>query len=377
MAVYLILAAAILVYGKVIHANRSDKRKRWFLIVSFGAMILLAALRAPTVGIDLAGHYGKRYTQIADYRWSEIPAFTGMSKYEIGYCYFCKLLSVICPDVQFFIAVTSAFTCGTMGLFFYRKSSDVVLSTELMLMLGIYYAQMNVIRQELAIAIILLGYLFYSGSRRRWQDGLIFALFCILAATFHTSAFVCISFLLICKFRFRRRDILLVLAGTAIIFLAYEELYLFIASILGRGAGYVRKAEGQGNFNSQSFANFLLTAGAFALGYYVLVYRKQQEDGRRESRQEESFLLYMSLMAALCRMLLFRMNIINRVSYYFLPFTLVMYPCAIDAIPVRQVRKHYRGAVYCTGIAYYFWITIRFAKSFYGVVPYIPFWQGG
>ena len=51
----------IALVGIGIHANKNMKRRRDFLIFSFGLMILVASLRAPSVGIDLAGHYAKRF----------------------------------------------------------------------------------------------------------------------------------------------------------------------------------------------------------------------------------------------------------------------------------------------------------------------------
>ena len=123
------------------------KRRRDFLIFSFGLMILVASLRAPSVGIDLAGHYAKRFEQIAFYSWKDIPKFSAFSTYEIGYCYYCKILSMINSNVQFYIFVTSLIVYGTMGYLIYKKSSDVILSTMLVIFSCQYYMYMNIIRQ--------------------------------------------------------------------------------------------------------------------------------------------------------------------------------------------------------------------------------------
>ena len=110
-------------------------------------MILVASLRAPSVGIDLAGHYAKRFEQIAFYSWKDIPKFSAFSTYEIGYCYYCKILSMINSNVQFYIFVTSLIVYGTMGYLIYKKSSDVILSTMLVIFSCQYYMYMNIIRQ--------------------------------------------------------------------------------------------------------------------------------------------------------------------------------------------------------------------------------------
>lgn len=134
MLIYFIITLVIALVGIGIHPNINMKRRRDFLIFSFGLMILVASLRAPSVGIDLAGHYAKRFEQIVFYSWKDIPKFSAFSTYEIGYCYYCKFLSMINPNVQFYIFVTSLIVYGTMGYLIYKKSSDVILSTMLVIL---------------------------------------------------------------------------------------------------------------------------------------------------------------------------------------------------------------------------------------------------
>ena len=59
MLIYFIMTLIIALFGACMHANRSARNKRLFLSFSFGLMILVASLRAPSVGIDLAVHYAK------------------------------------------------------------------------------------------------------------------------------------------------------------------------------------------------------------------------------------------------------------------------------------------------------------------------------
>ena len=76
MAIYFVLAVFIYLYGKLYRANSSNRRRKIYLIVTFGVLILVASLRDPSVGTDLAGHYAKRFNMIGDYSWSQIPTFS-------------------------------------------------------------------------------------------------------------------------------------------------------------------------------------------------------------------------------------------------------------------------------------------------------------
>lgn len=387
MLIYFVLAPIILLYGIGTKANRSDRRKRKFLIFSFVLMILLAGLRAPSVGIDLARHYAIRFEQIASYNWGQIPQFSALSTYEIGYCYFCKLISTINPNVQFFIFVTSAIVYGTMGYLIYKKSQDVILSTMLVIFSCQYYMYMNIIRQALAVSIVLIGYIVLDRSHRLIPDYIKFVLFVLLASTFHDSAILCLVMILFDRMKFKRKDIFLGGVITVICYVLYAKLFVLVANLISNDSGnyatYMEKAgENVGNINLQSIASLVLTAGAFLIGVYVLVWksRKHGEPQRVSTdiyslTRHESFLLYMSLLATICRLLIFKMNIINRFSYYFIPFIILLYPYAISRISYVTNRKIVRAAVYISYGFYFIWMTVSYANNFYGTVPYVPFWS--
>ena len=88
MAIYFVLAVFIYLYGKLYRANSSNRRRKIYLIVTFGVLILVAGLRDPSVGTDLAGHYAKRYNMIGSYSWSQIPTFFFKRCTIFCFCYF-------------------------------------------------------------------------------------------------------------------------------------------------------------------------------------------------------------------------------------------------------------------------------------------------
>lgn len=386
MLIYFIITLVIALVGIGIHANINMKRRRDFLIFSFGLMILVASLRAPSVGIDLAGHYAKRFEQIVFYSWKDIPKFSAFSTYEIGYCYYCKFLSMINPNVQFYIFVTSLIVYGTMGYLIYKKSSDVILSTMLVIFSCQYYMYMNIIRQALAVSVVLIGYIFLDKSKRSIFDYIKFTLFVLVASTFHDSAILCLVMIVFDKMKFKRRDILLSGVITMICYVVYSKLFVFVANLISNDNGsyvlYMEKAgENVGNINLQSITSLILTAGAFFIGAYVLIWKNRIYTDENDTDEimimdkYESFLLYMGLLATVCRLLIFKMNIINRFSYYFIPYIVLLYPYAIDQIAYVPNRKIIRMAVYFSYGLYFVWMTVSFADKFYGAVPYIPFWK--
>ena len=381
MAIYFVLAVFIYIYGNLYRANSSDRRRKIYLIVTFGALILVAGLRAPSVGTDLVGHYAKRFNMIGDYSWSQIPTFSATIGYEIGYCYFTRFLHVFSSDVQFFIFATSFLMCAAFGYFIYKESMDVILSTELMLFTCFYYRFMTMMRQGLAISIILVAYTLMNNSERRLKDYIKFALLILLASTFHSSAILCILMILFDRLRFTKKQIIIGVGVMVVFYLFYMNFYTAALNFFGTGNNYERyltsASEGVGHINLQTIYNFILAFVPFLLGYYVLVWEKKTENHFLKDDESmyclaknESFLLYMVLIASTFNLLIFRMNILNRFSLYFTPFVLILCPYAISSMKLKSNKPIVRACIYFMFGFYFVWLTITKAGEFYGVVPY-------
>ena len=384
MIIYFIQILTIVAVGAVSNANKNDKSKKRFLFFSFGLLILLASLRSANIGTDLSAHYARRYVQVASYGWNRIPRFSAMSTYELGYCYLTKLLSLICPHVQFYIAVTSLFTYGVTARFIYKNSSDVKMSTYIFVMTCTYYNYMNIIRQAIAISIILLGYEFLKKQTYKIRNYSIFAAFVLAASLIHSSAMLCLLLILFKELEFKRKHIFIGTICAVVFYLMYQRMLAPILSffgLLGEYTSYFTKeAESVGHINRQSIYMFITIAMAFMIGCLTLVVSKKimNTDGTEEKLRlsnNENFLLYTGFLATVCRLMVFRMNIINRYSYYFMPFVLLLYPLAIYNCKLKNNRKVLKWFVYIVLAIYFVWMTVNYEASFHSTVPYEFFWQ--
>lgn len=141
-----------------------------------------------------------------------------------------------------------------------------------------YYMYMNIIRQALAVSVVLIGYTFLDKSKRSISDYIKFALFVLVASTFHDSAILCLVMIVFDKMQFKRRDILFSGVITMICYVAYSKLFVFVANLISKGNGsyvsYMEKTgENVGNINLQSITSLILTSGAFFIGTYVLIWK--------------------------------------------------------------------------------------------------------
>ena len=226
MTIYFIQVLLLWVAGFFRKTTPDKTFRKVYLVFAGICLVLVAGLRQYTVGTDLDHHYAREYTMLADTSWKQIPKLN--ITYEVGYRYYCKILSIFSSNVQYFIFVTSLITIGIFLWFVYENSVDIVMSTLLFVLYCINYMYYNVIRQAVAVSIVLIGYHFL----KKRDLGIIryaaFAAFIVLASTFHSSAILC---LLIIVFNIASRypvRLLPSLLITLIVFMFYGELFTFL-----------------------------------------------------------------------------------------------------------------------------------------------------
>lgn len=385
MSIYFIAVILIVLYP-FMHKriNATSKRRQKFLVYAFGILILLAILRSSQVGRDLAGHYAKNYGVIANMSWSDLVYFSNYSGYEIGFVYFCKLISYISQDVQWFIAVTSMVIYGITARFIYKHSDDVVMSTLLFIFSCSFYMYLNIIRQALAVCTVLIAYEVLVSNKRKLHRYLAFTVLVLFAASFHQSAILCLTFIMFDCLKFKREHIIFALIITVSLFFLYDKAYLFVLTFMKNTERYfahiASETEGVGGLDGIGLINIVLTFGAFVLGYYFLIFKNKKFQNRVKKNNNEtleivqhsSILLYLSLMAGVFRLLVIRMNILNRVTFYFLPFIFVLYPMTVEKS--GKYRQIIKLGVYFLYFLYFAYMTWKLAGSYYGVVPYEFFW---
>lgn len=120
----------------------------------------------------------------------------------------------------------------------------------------------------------------------------------------------------------------------------------------------------------------------FAIGTLSLVYYNKKMENQSsglavtdESGFSNSFLLYMVLILAVCRITGLKINIMARMTYYFMPFVYVLLPRSINCFQNINNKKIVKLTMYFFMTAAFIWLTYSSAASMYGTVPYQFFWE--
>ena len=371
MAIYIILYA-LAFSGYLFGANRNKKNRKIYLFIVFSLILLVASLRDITVGTDLKYYYSKYYPKFANASWNSLQSVTISGDWEWGFCAFCKLLCYVSTDVRLFIVVSSIVSIVPYGLFIEKNSKDVVFSTVLYLGCHMFSMNLCVIRQAMAVGIILCGI-----DLLKQKKTLKYCMVVILATLFHSSAVICFA-LILCNYVSLKKNTMYLLAGAIIgLPLIYRVIFerilkiSYFSSVYGL---YNNNAHANGYVTIHTLGMFAVMLLIFVVGFLGYNDRSGRElpqqsivtrrsigikIGRlvlrmRKNVSEEmtySFLMYAAYLATLFRMSAFIVNVTARLSLYFMPFAMILYPEALIRIDNDNDKKIIN---FCVGWNYSF-----------------------
>lgn len=191
MLIYILNLLLILALGYPLCVRRPSRRNKLiYLAITFGVLFLITAAR-----VNIGNDY---FVYLDIYHRAGTASMTelfSMSE-EKGYLLLCKLLYVLgLGDVAMY-GVMALLCLLPAAWFIYRYSPNVWLSVWLYVTLTFFYGNMNFIRQNIALAILLLGYPLL--RQRRLLPSLGYAGVILIAACFHSTALIMLPILLVC-----------------------------------------------------------------------------------------------------------------------------------------------------------------------------------
>lgn len=383
MAIYLVALFGLMLYGGCANHNITDRRKKRYVIVSFTCLTLIAMLRSYNVGRDLQAHYYETFLRIVNMDWDNL--FT--LGYENGYLVFYKIISIFTNNGQWMIVIHALFVMGITGWFIYRNSDNVVMSTFLFITTNTWFMYMNIMRQAMAVCVVLIAIEMWKRKDWKFKRYVIYVLLVILAMQFHSSAFIAFFIPIFNHIPFKRRHIFvstIIMVGA---FLLYNQLYKVISLFQIGKRDYADFYASSGEaINVISLYFVFIYILIFSIGTLSLVYYRNhfdvcdgdalgECDSKKSNQFSNSFLLYMVLVLVVCRVTGLKINIMSRMTYYFMPFTFILLPRALNAFRSTSNRKIVKYSIYMMMTIAFIWLSYKSASDLYGTVPYQFFWE--
>ena len=398
MTVYIVLMLMALA-GYILNANANEKSRKYYLCLVFSAIVVVAMLRSDQIGIDLSHYYSKYYPMFKNVPWDKLQSVTISGDWELGFCAFCKIIGQISTSTQCFIIFTSLFTLIPYALFIYRNSDDVVFSTVFFLGYHIFMMSMNVIRQAMAVGIILLGL-----EALKRKQHVKFVIYVAVATLFHTSAIIALLFILCDKLTFKKNTFYILTVATIGFSVIYRALFEKLFSISAISDLYgLYSASGSGD--AGGYITFH-TLGMFAIAAAIFVYcssvyncenvlrrpyrcgkygrttfllkgtviRRHTIDSDTTVYWSESMLMYSVYFAVLFRFSAFIINVTARFSLYFIPFLMIAFPHALSKIQNKNNRKLMQIGMLAVIIVFFLYLGFTRAGAMWGTVPFKFCW---
>lgn len=338
----LIIILIVYIFCELSQKYKSEFKSELFLKISFFLIFILSCFRSFKTGTDTM-MYAKAYIEISKMKWS-YPIFNGY--FEPLFAIFNVMLSYTFKNPRILLIATSGFIDYSLYKFIRENSKNYFLSIILFFELMFFYDSINIIRQYMAIAILLFGFKFI-----REKKLLIYLIYVAIAYLFHSSAIVGILLYFAYNVKYYNK--------ISVIFLAFAILFnVFMADIIDK----VYLLIGRTNFYSNrigldNVANIVYFAVYFALFVfcYCLI--------GKSNKSNKNFYLYTFLLAACFSVMAMKLNVLSRATMYFSIFSIVMIPNLItENIKSIQLRKTI-SLVICVISVCYITIIIKFRPN--------------
>ena len=188
MAIYVLSFLTLPIYDVLI-----KDRKKLVTVVTLQFFLILA-LRDPSLGVDLV-NYSTGYNYISSLGFTDMLSRLNFlstaelvypHEYESGYVVLNWLLGKIGISFHAFLILHAAFCMVSFGVFIYRYSKLPWLSFAMLIAFSYFEYSFGILRQLLAIAVLLWAVPMIEKKGRWWA----FFLLVLLAFTFHRTAIV-------------------------------------------------------------------------------------------------------------------------------------------------------------------------------------------
>lgn len=320
--------------------NNKISRNEFFIIISFGILFLLLALR-DNVGADYL-RYVELYDQIGmdTLNINEKEWLSG----SLGYWIFNRLLYYVGASHYLMFAVM-----GFTTLFFFFKaiktqSTNGAFSLYIFICFCLYYQCFNTIRQMLAIAIVFYSYRYLSENKLQK-----YVIYVLVAALFHKSVLVCLLIWPIRKLKINYETLFMYTVAGSLFFFGFDFL-LNIFSHTTYVSTYINSGQYSMSFGMSTLLNFGVRLFMFV--FSVCFYR---ETIRRNIK-----MIPLYNIAAICTIAqlgAIRFNLFGRLTTYFYVIYIILLPEVFKSMEEKfsiQSRKIIRIAVFSFLAIYHF-----------------------
>lgn len=335
--------------------STKSSRKRLYLYLVVLILGLTSGFRGISVAYDTVAY--KQIFIRASGTWNQL--FHNTQYVEIGFAVLCSLVKIFGGSFQTLLIICSLFTVGSVAIFIYRHSDNILLSVFLIVAFPYYYHSFDILRYYLAMSFVLLGYQYVEKEKP-----LRYFIYVAIGSLFHSLIIVFALFYYIPKIKWNNLTMSLTIIAAIIGMQFLDPLSRFLSIIIGKNVdtGWVNNYAG--GIKTMVMYGFLALMALF-------LYRYNNEELSNKKAVAMSNVLLLFVLS----FVFIRAAMAIRLMLMFMPFMAVGFPTLMSG-PTTNIQIHnnkiIQFGIVIIGLAYHSFMMI---ENYQNIVPYIPFWR--
>lgn len=307
-------------------------------------LILVLALRGPSVGVDL-----NVYLRV--WSWAETRDLSEVTRFEPSFVAVTELSRKFSDSPQFFLTAVAILSIAPISYAIRKGSTRPLLSWTIYICLGFYAFTFSGLRQAIAFGLTTLAIHFI-----RHRKLIPFLLLVCLAWTFHASALIFLPAYWIYGVRISRLAITIYVALVPIIFLFREPIFQW----------FTEQFYSDYDVDTSSSYNWLLLSAAIVLLAWIQYRSAFSGTDSIANKTDTAGLLQIATIGV--TLMLFASvgtNVMRMADYYYVAVIFAL-PAVLDTLSTRfqlTIKLYLIGALVLVYV-------IQLMQSPYSIVPY-------
>lgn len=350
MVVYIINLLSVFFWHILTQMTRLKDREKIFIGIITLQLFILSAFRDFSVGADTY-NYINRFTIIANTSWNNIPNLPEVLDFELGFIILNKLFSLLTTSPRIYLLSINLIILLGVAKFIYNNSKIYWLSYFLFIGMGFWGDSLNILRQFLAVVILLNSIEDIKNNRL-----VTFIVRVLIASSFHNSALFFIIIYPISKMRINKKYYFSFVVSTIFVYLFSGRILNFL--LLNFSYGNLSRSLGMGSGSGM----LILLIGILFL---TLLFKK---DFLSKIKNPQVY-IHILTVAILLNILALEFGIIGRMMIYFTSFNIILVPNVIFSI-YSEEYTFFSKYFFIIVVSYYYIFRVLVIDAS-NVVPYI------
>lgn len=353
-------------------------RKIWTLVLII-PLFIIAAFRSPNIGNDTLNYY-RSYLIVSQEKFFSRTR----SRFEPGYVFFMKIIDLLGFDYLGFQIITSAIIMFSVGRFISKYSNNIAFSFYIFVTTRMFFGTMNIVRQYLAIAILL-----FSVEYIKKRNFIKFSILVLIAYCFHSTAIVFLIMYPIANIKFDAKKTVVFLGIGMVSSIFFDFLVRKFVILMGKYEGYLYGEYFNFEHNIAIYFHLLINCCFFLV---AVIGKYWDANNSKNINQHENYKIKTSnnslikiipneqlwytccIFTLLFSIIGLKSTIINRIELYFSVFFLAFIPSLTRSIKSKEIRAIVIGGI-IIGLFISFIIVMIYRPRWNIVFPYEWYWD--